>query len=153
MRKARIPVALAAFLAASSASGATPPQPGRYTADIVVTEVHGAECLDQTGDKYHGVLVYGGINATKATLRKPVLVDKVHLIEHLTLTITSGIGTLSPSGTFSLEVASPLDLKVSGTFEAKLIFSDAEAFTERLTVMAPSVDCTEAFDIALVRSG
>ena len=155
MPKARIPVAIAAFLAASSAFGAAAPEPGKYSADILVTEVHGAQCLDHVGDKYHGTLQYQGIDAKHATLRKPVLYDNTYLIEHLTLTITSGVGTLSPHGTFSLEITTPIgELKLTGSFEAKLAFSDKEAFTERLIVMASSpIECTEVFQIALVRSG
>jgi hypothetical protein len=144
---------LGALAVLSPAWGDTPPEPGRYTAHILVTEVHGFECLDQKGDKYTGTLQYNGIHATKETLRKPYLYNGKYLITTLSLTITSGIGTLSPRGTFSLRLTEPRRLTVTGTFEAKLTFSDAEAFTEKLTVAATNIDCTEVFQIALVRTG
>jgi hypothetical protein len=144
---------LGALAVLSPAWGDTPPEPGTYTASILVTEVEGYECLDQKGDKYTGTLQYDGIKATKATLRKPYLYDDKYYITKLSLTITRGVGTLSPSGTFSLHLTVPFVLTVTGTFRAKLIFSDAKAFTEKLTVTATNISCTEGFEIALMRTG
>jgi len=152
MHKARAAGAgLTALIAASSAWGATAPAPGKYLAHVVVAEANSALCPNPKGDHFHGILQYRGLNAKQVTLRAPAVYDDTDVIERLTLTITSGVGSPSPSGTFSL-LLTPIDLEATGTFDAKLTFSDADAFTARVTVTAPSIGCTEVFRIGLVRS-
>jgi hypothetical protein len=70
------------------------------------------------------------------------------------------MGTRSSSSYWSASaggmarITAPIDLRITGSFEADLTLEDAEAFKVRLTEMAPVViDCTEVFRIALVRSG
>jgi hypothetical protein len=164
MRIARV-AALTAFVAASSAWGATAPQPepGRYLAKIVVTEAHPAECPYPLGADYSGVLHYGGLQASQMTIRIPMVIDGSSLIDRQVLTITSGAGSVRPSGTLSVHMT-PLDLTVTGSFEAELTPSDSEAFMAKITEMVPAIvpgrggavdprgDCTEVLQIALTRT-
>ncbi len=145
--------AITALIAASSAWGAARPDPGRYLANILVSEVRGAECPDRQGAVYEGVAQYGGLDATRVTIRIPVVFDGYSVIDLQVLTITSGRGTLKPRGSFSAHLSAPIDLGIRGSFEAGLALEDAELFRVRLIEVAPSIDCVEVFKIGLVRSG
>ena len=145
--------AITALITASSAWGAARPEPGRYFANILVSEVRGAECPDRQGAVYDGVAQYGGLDATRVTIRIPVVFDGYSVIDLQVLTITSGRGTLKPRGSFSAHLSAPIDLGISGSFEAGLALDDAELFRVRLIEVAPSIDCVEVFKIGLVRSG
>lgn len=148
-------VALSALIAASLAWGATvAPEPGRYFARILVAEVHGRECPDRRGAIYDGIARYRGLDGREVNIRIPVVFDGYSVFDLQTLRVTSGVGTLRPRGDFSARLSAPIDLRITGSFDAALTLSDdPEAFRVRLTEMAPVIDCTEVFDIALVRSG
>jgi hypothetical protein len=156
MRKLRAAgVALTALMASGTAWSATvAPEPGRYLADILVSEVHGVECPDRLGAEYHGVVDYRGLDGHRLIIRIPVVFDGYSVIDRQVLTVTSGAGTLKPRGDFFAHISAPIDLGVRGSFEAELTLSDdREAFRARVTEMAPLIDCTEVFRIALVRAG
>jgi hypothetical protein len=70
-----------------------------------------------------------------------------------TLTITSGLGTLTPRGAFSAFLTAPIDVGLTDSFEAELTLDDPEAFGATIAEMVPSIDFTEVFRIALVKSG
>jgi hypothetical protein len=115
--------------------------------------VRGAECPDRLGATYDGIVLYRGINANEVTIRIPVVFDGYPVIDRQVLTITAG-GNLKPRGNFSAHLSDPIDLRIIGSFEAKLTLSDdREAFRVGLTEMAPSIGCTEHFRIGLVRAG
>jgi hypothetical protein len=156
MHKARTGgAALTAFIiAASSAWGGTAPDPGKYLATIAVRDVDGAKCIDRVGAVYHGVVTYPGLDGTRWTIRVPLVFDGFSVIEREVLTITMGAGSLNPRGTFKARLSAPIDLGLSGRFEAKLTLSDdPESFKIRLTETAPSIGCTAVFEIALILSG
>jgi hypothetical protein len=146
-------MALLAFATAPLAHSATPPKPGRYSANISVAEVEGAECPDPLGAQYQGVARYRGLNGSRLTIRIPIVFDGVPVFDRQVLTITAGKGSLSPSGDFSARITAPIDLTVSGTFDATLTLSDAESFGATVVETAPEIACTEKFVISLVRTG
>lgn len=153
MHKARVAVAaLTTIMIASSAWGGTAPQPGKYLAHILVTKVIGAQCPDHQGDRHSGTFYYGGPLDKRQIVVTHIEYDGFYVVERLTLTITSGAGTLSQSGTFSLLLEEPFNLGIKGSFQAKLVSSDADAFTELLTVTARTgIDCTEVLRIGSER--
>jgi hypothetical protein len=155
MHRARLAgAALTALITASSAWGSVNPDPGRYLAKIVVAEVHGRECPDHRGASYDGVVRYRGLDGREVNIRIPIVFDGYPVFDLQALTITSGIGTLRPRGKFSAHITAPINLRITGSFEAELTLSDdPEAFKVRLTEVAPLISCTEVFSIALVRSG
>jgi hypothetical protein len=134
---------------ASSAWAGTAPKPGKYLAHILVTKAIGAQCPVRQGAEFRGILYYGGPLDVKEVVVIHIDYDKYYVIARLTLTITSGSGTLR--GTFSLLLEEPLNLEIRGSFQAKLISSDADAFTELLTITAPIIDCTEVLRIGAER--
>jgi hypothetical protein len=152
MHIARI-AALAVLIAASSAWGAARPEPGRYSAEIAITEVHGDECNNRPGAHQRGVVLYRGFEARRVTIRIPIAFDGFSGFDVQELTITSGAGTLRPRGSFSERITAPLHRRITGSFEAELTLEDAEAFNMRLTEMAPTIGCTVVLQIALARSG
>jgi hypothetical protein len=157
MQKARAVVVgatFAALIVVSSAEGATDPEPGRYLANIFVAEVHGVECPDHLGADYQGVVRYQGIDGTRLTIRIPVVFDGYPVIDQQILTVTTGAGTLTPRGKFSVHLSAPIDFRITGSFHARLRLSDdPQSFTATVTETAPLISCTEVFRIGLVRSG
>ena len=150
MRKVRAAVAaLITLIAASSAWAGTAPKPGKYIAHILATKAIGAQCPVHQGAELSGIFYYGGPLDVKEVVVIHIDYDNYYVIARLTLTITSGPGTLS--GTFSLLVEEPLNLEFRGSFQAKLVSSDADAFTEILTLTAPTIDCTEVLRIGAER--
>jgi hypothetical protein len=76
------------------------------------------------------------------------------VIDKQVLKITSGAGTVKPRGKLLILITDPIDLKLTGTFEAVLTPSDdSQAFRARVTETVPSISCTEVFSLALTRSG
>jgi hypothetical protein len=70
------------------------------------------------------------------------------------LTVTSGAGTLRPRGAFSADLSDPINITLRTSFDTRLRLSDdPQAFTARITEIAPLIDCIQVFRIALVRSG
>jgi hypothetical protein len=122
-------------------------------AAIVVTQVHGTLCPDRLGAHYQGVVLYRGFDARRVTIHIPIVFEGFSVLDIQELKITTGAGMLRPRGDFSAHITDPIDLTINGTFEAALMLEDAEAFRVKLTEMAPAIDCTEVFRIALVRSG
>jgi hypothetical protein len=145
--------ALAALITASPAWGAARPEPGRYFAEIAVTEVQGDACPNRGGAPHRGILLYRGFDARRVTIRIPIAFGRFSGFDVHELTITSGAGTLRPRGSFSARITAPIHLRITGSFEAELTLEDAEAFKMKLTEMAPVIGCTVVFQIALVRSG
>jgi len=94
--------AAAALVAATSASATTYPGPGTYAASVYVSQTTGSDCLDYYGLSFTGVLNYGGLDDDRAGLRLPLGDERDVSIQ--TLTTKSGIGTLTPSGTFIWKV-------------------------------------------------
>jgi hypothetical protein len=132
--------------------GCGPPEAGRYMAKILVSKVDGAECPDRQGNVYDGVVQYPGFGGSRVTIRIPVVSDGPALDREV-LTITSGTGTKRPRGDFSARFTSPINMRITGEFEAKLTLIGAEEFTATITEMSSKIDCTEVLRIALVRSG
>jgi hypothetical protein len=153
MRMART-IALTALIAAFPAWGATvPPESGQYVADITVSEAHGAKCPDHHGAYYQGVVYFGGLDAKRMTIRIPIVLDDEPVVEKQVLAITSDAGTLKPEGALSVQMTPSVDPKFTGSFEAELTLSDdRKEFTEKITEMAPSIDCTEVLKMALVHA-
>jgi hypothetical protein len=157
MHKGRLAgAALAALLATSTAGGATvPPAAGTYLARLTVVQATGTQCPVQRGDHFHGVVHYPGFTANRITIRAPIELDGYPAIDTVVMTITSGAGTVKPSGRFLEQiVGGPFDVKVTGSFAAVLTLTDdPKTFTVRLSEKATSVDCDAVVDIALVQSG
>jgi hypothetical protein len=155
MRKGRaVGAALTAFVMASSAWGAAAPEPGKYLAKIAVVEVRGLLCPDRLGARYDGVVDYPGLNGTRVTIRIPIILDGFPVIDLQVLKATSGVGTVRPRGRLSILITDPINLRLTGSFEAVLTLSDdPEAFRARVTETVPQINCTEVFSLALTRSG
>jgi hypothetical protein len=146
--------ALTALVMASSAWGAADPEPGKYLAKIAVVKVDGAECPDRQGERYDGVVEYAGLDGTQVTIRIPIIFDGYPVFDQQVLKVTSGVGTVRPRGSLSILITAPIDLRLTGSFEAALILTDdRQAFGARVTETAPQIDCIEVFSLALTRSG
>jgi hypothetical protein len=153
MRRTWALAAMLVILASNSTrAGTEPPEAGRYVANILVSEVVGAECPDRTGDQYVGVVHYQGFNGDGLTIRIPVTFDGRAVIDEQRLRTIAGRGTVNPSGSFRAHLTR-VNITITGTFEATLTLDDREAFTAQVVESAPEISCTEVFQIGLVRSG
>jgi hypothetical protein len=121
----------------------------------MVTKARGVGCsVLYVGEVGQGVMSYPGIDGTKITIRLPLIYDGFTIILSEVLTITSGAGSLDPTGTFLAHLSSPIDASASGRFGAEFTLSkDPESFKVRLSETAPSLRCTAVFEIASVLAG
>jgi hypothetical protein len=105
-----------------------------YAAGLEVQSTNdGSDCLEFGGDQYSGVLQYGGLSATVDTLR--MTLPGRGLVWTEVLTITSGIGTTQPAGTFTWQEVKPSGtvFDVSGTFSLTVTKVDKNSYIFAIT--------------------
>lgn len=140
-----------AMLTATSASATTYPQPGAYAASIYVASTAGSGCLDSMGTIYAGVLNYGGLDDNHGGLRVPLGAQGVVSVQ--ALTVKTGLGTLTPSGTFSWKISNGQSGQtIPGDWSAKLAVVDTVSFVAHITEHYNN-GCTESLTVSLTRVG
>lgn len=139
-----------AMLAATSASATTYPTSGAYAAYIYVSSTSGPGCFDSAGMSYAGVLNYGGLDDNHAGLRVPLRGE----VSIQALTAKAGIGTLTPSGTFTWKIETGQGgQSTSGTWSAQLSVVDSVSFVASITEHYNGNACTEGLTVSLTRVG
>ncbi len=138
-------------LAATSASATDLPKSGTYAAAVYVNDA-GAGCADSPYATYDGFLNYGGIGYAHAGLRVPI--GPQGYISVQALTATAGLGTLTPSGTFTWKISDGQGggQTFSGTWSATLAVVDTVSFVAHITEKYNNI-CTEHLTVALTRVG
>lgn len=154
----QIILAAAIFSTGASAKAPTaPPQSGVYAANILIVKADGLGCLDAKGNRFAGVLNYGGISGTQLGLRIPISDHSgVAVVSTQVLTVKSGIGTTQPSGTFVWRGAGEgAHWNLSGTFSSTLIEVDVYSFAADVSedYTAGGYSCDEEQLISLTRLG
>ena len=137
---------IGAALAAVFAAPADARRAAAYAAGMEIKSANGSACVDFAGDQYPGVLQYGGLTAAVDTLR--VTLPSSGLIGTEVLTITSGIGTTQPGGTFTWKGVKPSGtaFSVSGTFTATITPVDNDSYIFAMNEQYGN--CTESSNIA-----
>jgi hypothetical protein len=122
-----------------------------YAAGAYIQSVGGSGCLDTSGSTYAGVLQYGGLSGTTVTLRTPLPI--LSLMSTQVLTITSGQGGSSPSGTFTWKGVGPSGtaFNVSGTFSASVTTVDTNSVVFNISEHYGSCTETSAISATKVR--
>ena len=143
-----------AMFAATSASATTFPTSGTYAASIYVNQANPSyACWDGAGATYAGVLNYGGLDDNHAGLRVPLGAKDAVSIQ--TLTAKAGLGTLTPSGTFTWKIVASYGAPrtVTGTWSAKLTVIDTVSFVADIMEYYNGNACTEGLNVSLTRVG
>ena len=140
---------------ATAESPLTPPKAGVYAANILIQSASGGGCIDTTGANFAGVLNYAGLSGTQFAVRSPIVQPGAGVVSTQILKVTSGVGTTSPSGTFTWKGAGVgLSWNLSGTFSATLTEIDAFSFVAQVTEHYTNGSaCTENQLIAFTRTG
>jgi len=154
-------IALLALLAASTCAiasdEASAPEAGTYAASIFVDSISSGYCLDSAGAHFAGGVSYGGLSATTDYVRIPITAKSKALVSVQTLTVTSGKGTLRPSGKFTWtgNGFGGGGWSLSGTFQAQITEIGTHAFALQIgeTYMNGYGSCMEVLNISLVRMG
>lgn len=150
-RKAAGTVLAIGIFAAGSVADAASLTAGSYVANVYVAETlsaPGVVCLDPSGTSYFGVVHYGGVDAATLTMHL-ALSGIPAVISRQVLTVTHGVGTDAPEGTFVAHLSNGGG--ATGTFSASLQPFDNVSFTGSLIENAPALGCTERLEISLVR--
>jgi hypothetical protein len=144
-------LAAAALLALAVSANAGPsPQAGIYD----VTNWVGAPATGSTGcispPLAGGKISYQGLTASTLKYWYPLGASVPEVLKWV-FTVTKGIGTAKPSGTFTI-TALPGGSIGSGTWTGALVPGDGHSFTAQITVTYS--DCAdEPFNLALIRTG
>lgn len=104
-----------------------------YAAGVSVQSVSGGQCLDSSGASFAGVLQYAGLPGRSAFLRVPLA--QLGVVSTQALTISSGVGTAHPSGTFTWKGVGPQGTvwNVSGSFQASITTVDVNSYVFAIT--------------------
>ncbi|HWA92644.1 MAG TPA: hypothetical protein VG889_21610 [Rhizomicrobium sp.] len=99
-----------------------------YAAGVDVQTTSGTGCLDSSSSAFTGVLQYDGLSGKTAALRVPL--PSVGLVSTQILTVTAGLGTAHPSGSFTWKAVGPSGTlwNLSGTFQVTVTTVDANSY-------------------------
>lgn len=131
---------------------ATAPEAGTFQGQLYVNSASGSGCLDASGDVFIGSMSFGGLSATTDYLRFLETGPNAAFDSLYTLTVKSGKGTISPSGSFAW-TGNGIggSWSETGTFTSTITEITNHAFVLQLVVKYGS--CTEDLNIPLVRIG
>jgi len=149
--RTRIATALTIGILIWSGPGAAAiaPSSGTYAAGIYVISAAGSGCFDSAGAYYTGVVQYGGIAARTIYLNVPY--PQNYDVSAQTLSVTSGVGTVHPSGKFTWAFQGRLQSSVNGTFNSTLVEINANKFVAEVDESYPN--CQEGVSISLIKTG
>lgn len=128
------------------------PESGTFQGEVYVDSASGTGCLDKAGYAFIGSLSFPGMSGTTYTLRALETGSGVAFVSVQTLTVKSGKGTTSPSGSLSW-VGGGVggSWTENGTFTSTIAEIGTHAFVLQLTEKYSG--CTEDINVPLARIG
>lgn len=149
---------LLAIAAAATFANQSPTEPpaiapasGSYLALLYVPSASGTGCVMGSGSQLIAEVSYSGFAGKTFYVKSPYAGSSGQVISLQTMTVTSGAGTLTPSGTFTWTGYGAYNWNVNGTFTASIQEVGAHAFMLNLTEVYSN--CTENQSLSLVRMG
>jgi hypothetical protein len=154
-------VLVSAALLATFANQSTPSPPapaptaGTYVGLLAVPSANGSGCVMGANSQVISEVSFAGLKGRTLYVRVPYSASSngtlVELVSVETLTFTSGIGTLSPSGTFDWVGTGSASWNVSGSFTASITEVGTHAFM--LNLAETYSNCTQTQAVSLARTG
>jgi hypothetical protein len=128
-----------------------PPDSGTYIGLSYVPSADGNGCVMGSGSQVIAEVSFGGLSGKTLFIRYPYSSSNGALVSVQTVTLTSGLGTLSPSGTFTWTGTGAYTWDVSGSYSATITEVGTHAFI--LNVTSTYTNCTETQSLSLARTG
>lgn len=130
---------------------ATAPVSGSYLAMLYVPSAEGTGCVMGSSSQLFAEVSYGGLSSRTFYIKSPYAGSNGQVVSVQTMTVTSGLGSLTPSGTFTWTGYGAYNWNVSGTFTTSIQEVGAHAFMLNLTESYSN--CNENQSLSLVRMG
>jgi len=125
------------------------PISGSYFAMDYVPSTEGSGCVVASGSQLLSEVSYGGVKGKTFFIKSPYSASNGQVVSIQILTVTSGLGSLAPSGTLEWTGYGSANWSVSGTFTAAITEVGTHAFM--LSLSETFGDCTEKQELSLVR--
>jgi len=127
------------------------PESGSYIGMAYVPSADGSGCVLAADSNVIAEVSFGGLSGKTLWIRYPYAASNGTVASVQTLTLTGGLGSVTPNGTFTWTGSGTHTWDVSGTFTANVTEVGTHAFM--ITVVETFTDCTETQSLSLARVG